>query len=65
MKDKKGKKSDDYFVIASNVPNVKSGLEYDLHNLKLRLRIQKEWVAKTEYEISVLEEMIGNEQKQE
>ena len=50
------------YIIASPVPEV-SGLELDLHNLKMRLRIQEEWVEKTRQQISDLEELISQEKK--
>ena len=33
----------------------KIGIEADIENLKKRLKIQKEWVAKTEAELEALE----------
>ncbi len=35
-----------------------SALEYNLRNLKLRLKIQQEWVAKTESEIELVESLL-------
>jgi len=46
------------FVIASNVPDYVDPLEFDLHNLKMRLKIQKEMVARTESEIEELENQL-------
>lgn len=34
----------------------KKGLERDLHNLEIRLELQKKWVANTEREIKRIEE---------
>lgn len=50
------------YLIASPVPEV-TGLELDLYNLKLRLKIQEEWVEKTRQQINDLEELISQEKQ--
>lgn len=52
------KGSDKSFVIAGHVREYDDPLEYDLHNLKIALRIQKENVAKTQFMIDDLEAQI-------
>ena len=47
------------FIISSHVPE--DPLLQDLHNLELRLRIQKRWVQRTEDEIAALKERIKND----
>lgn len=47
------------FIIATNV-DFEDPLEKDLHNLKLRLKIQQGWVEQTEAQIEDLEERIAN-----
>jgi hypothetical protein len=49
------------FVLAHHIPEYDNPLEYDLHNLEMRLRIQKRWVADTEKQIEDLKERIENE----
>lgn len=50
----------DVFVIATDT-DFDNPVEKDLHNLKIRLRIQEEWVAKTKADIERVEAMLENE----
>lgn len=45
-------------VVVLPARNKGFGIENDIHNLKIRLKIQKEAVAKTEAEIKILEEQL-------
>lgn len=45
-------------TLPSKKPHDVSSLELNLQNLRLRLKIQKEWVQKTEDEIKLLESLL-------
>lgn len=45
-------------VVELPARNKNLGIEDDIHNLKVRLKMQKEAVAKTEAEIRILEEQL-------
>ena len=51
------------FIIASDV-DYENPLELDLHNLKVRLKIQMDMVARTRADIEHLEELLEKQQKE-
>ena len=50
------------FVIKSRKRD-KSPLELDLHNLKIQLRMQEEWVERTKQQIEMVEEKLRKQRE--
>jgi len=48
------------FVIPGKHQEFKNSLELHLHNLEIRLRIQKQWVEETERQIEDVKERLKN-----
>ena len=51
---------DEPFIIPGKSPKFNNDLERDLHNLEIRLKMQQEWVAKTEKQIAEVKERLKN-----